>query len=210
MKDYYEILEVNKKASKDTINKVFKLLMKANHPDLFQGEEKTKAEEKCKEYTEAYTVLNDDAARAKYDEELAESEKTGGNASMLQTIKEENDYLKQVIAQKNDYIARLTGNYENQQTGYYQQNNQYTNNGYADEYEEGPTFGHNANQQNYNPYAGMTQEQINELNRKEKMSYFFAKLRGMGSDIFILIILGIILLVSLFSSLKNLTSFFGK
>ena len=48
MKNYYDVLEVSRKASKDTINKIFKIHMKANHPDLFQGEEKIKAEEKSK------------------------------------------------------------------------------------------------------------------------------------------------------------------
>ena len=46
MKDYYEILEVSRNASKDTINKIFKIHMKACHPDLFQGEEKQKKQEK--------------------------------------------------------------------------------------------------------------------------------------------------------------------
>ena len=42
MKNYYDVLEVSRKASKDTINKIFKIHMKANHPDLFQGELKQK------------------------------------------------------------------------------------------------------------------------------------------------------------------------
>lgn len=207
MKDYYEILEVSRKASKDTINKVFKMHMKANHPDLFQGEEKTKAEEKSKELTEAYNILSDDNERAKYDAELEENEKTGGNASMLQTIKEENEYLKQVIAQKNEFIARLTGSYETQQ-GYGQQ---YNDSYYEEEEEYGePTFGHNARQQQTTKYAGMTQEQINELSRKEKISFFIAKIKSAGSELLVLLVLGIILVISLISSLKNVSSLFGK
>jgi len=56
MKNYYDILEVSRKASKETINKIFKIHMKANHPDLFQGDEKIKAEEKSKELTEAIGI----------------------------------------------------------------------------------------------------------------------------------------------------------
>ena len=33
MKNYYEILEVNKKASQETISKVYKFLAKKYHPD---------------------------------------------------------------------------------------------------------------------------------------------------------------------------------
>ncbi len=200
MKDYYEILEVSRKASKDTINKVFKMHMKANHPDLFQGEEKIKAEEKSKEFTEAYNVLSDDNSRAKYDEELKQNEQSGGDASMLQTIKEENEYLRQVIAQKNDFIARLTGSYESQtnDSNYYDEEQNY---GQA-------TYGHNA--QNSDPYAGMTYEQLQQLKQKEKLSYFIARIKSLGSQFFVLAVLGIILIISLISTLKNLGSYFGK
>lgn len=47
MKNYYEILEVNEKASKEVIEKVYKVLAKKYHPDLQRTpEEKEKAEEK--------------------------------------------------------------------------------------------------------------------------------------------------------------------
>lgn len=199
MKDYYEILEVSRKASKDTINKVFKMHMKANHPDLFQGEEKLKAEEKSKEFTEAYNVLSDDNSRAKYDEELKQNEQTGGNASMLQTIQEENEYLRQVIAQKNEFISRLTGGYSSQTN----------DSGYYEEQDYGQaTYGHNA--QNSDPYAGMTYEQIQQLKQKEKLAYFVARIKSVGSQFFVLIVLGIILLISLISTLKNLGTYFGN
>ena len=42
MKNYYEILEVNPKASDEIIKKIYKIKIKKNHPDLFQGEEKKK------------------------------------------------------------------------------------------------------------------------------------------------------------------------
>ena len=63
MKNYYEILEVNPKASDEIIKKVYKIKVKQNHPDLFQGDEKTKAEEITKELTEAYNILSDSEKR---------------------------------------------------------------------------------------------------------------------------------------------------
>ena len=38
MKNYYEILEVNKKASKEVIEKAYKVLVKKYHPDLYTGQ----------------------------------------------------------------------------------------------------------------------------------------------------------------------------
>ena len=135
MKNYYDILEVSRKASKDTINKIFKIHMKANHPDLFQGDEKIKAEEKSKELTEAYNILSDDASRAKYDEEL-DAEESQGSYAQVQAVMEENEYLKQVIAQKDSVISRLTGNQYEQytQTTMNQNQGQYGNPYGADPY----------------------------------------------------------------------------
>jgi len=62
-KDYYNILGVNKSASKEEIKKAFYKLAHKYHPDKKEGNEA-----KFKEVNEAYQVLSDDAKRAKYDQ----------------------------------------------------------------------------------------------------------------------------------------------
>ncbi|MDZ7726350.1 MAG: molecular chaperone DnaJ [Candidatus Campbellbacteria bacterium] len=61
-KDYYKILGVEKKASKDDIKKAFRKLAHKYHPDKKGGDEN-----KFKEVSEAYSVLSDDKKRAEYD-----------------------------------------------------------------------------------------------------------------------------------------------
>jgi molecular chaperone DnaJ len=60
-KDYYDILGIDKEASKDDIKKAFRKLAHKYHPD------KGGDEEKFKEINEAYSVLTDDRKRAEYD-----------------------------------------------------------------------------------------------------------------------------------------------
>ena len=74
MKNYYEILEVNKKASKEVIEKAYKVLVKKYHPDLYTGQKKQYAEKKIKEINEAYNVLIDEFMREQYDSELEKQE----------------------------------------------------------------------------------------------------------------------------------------
>lgn len=72
MKDYYEILEVNETASKETIERVYKLLVKKYHPDLQPPESKKSGEEKIKQLSEAYEILSDDVKKIEYDIKLKE------------------------------------------------------------------------------------------------------------------------------------------
>ena len=208
MKDYYEILEVSRKASKDTINKVFKMHMKANHPDLFQGEEKVKAEEKSKELTEAYNILSDDNERAKYDAQLEEEE--SANTSQLQAIINENEYLKQIIAQKDEYISRMT-NTQNPQYAQYNQydnysNNQYSN-PYANQYQNGYSgFNGFTPPQPQDPYAGMSLEELQQLKKEQTKQYYKEKFKDIGVKLILLVLLMAVLLISLISSFRDLTS----
>ena len=70
MKDYYEALEVSKNASKEIIEKAYKVLAKKYHPDLQKEDEKEKAKQKMQIINEAYEVLSDDTKRKEYDKQL--------------------------------------------------------------------------------------------------------------------------------------------
>ena len=70
MKNYYEILEVDTKASKEVIDKAFKVLAKRYHPDMQEENKKEWAEAKFKEINEAYETLSNLDKKEKYDAEL--------------------------------------------------------------------------------------------------------------------------------------------
>ena len=74
MKNYYEILEVDKKASPEVIEKAYKTLVKKYHPDLQNENNHSKYEAKMKEINEAYSILSDDFKKSNYDEQLQQSD----------------------------------------------------------------------------------------------------------------------------------------
>lgn len=62
--DYYEILEIQRGSSQDTIKKAYRKLALKYHPDRNPD---PSAEEKFKQINEAYEILSDENKRAKYD-----------------------------------------------------------------------------------------------------------------------------------------------
>ncbi len=74
MKNYYEILEVNPKASREVIEKAYRVLVRKYHPDLYSGEKQQYAEKKTKEINEAYRILSDEFLREQYNTELEKEE----------------------------------------------------------------------------------------------------------------------------------------
>jgi DnaJ-class molecular chaperone len=61
-KNYYDVLGVDKGASKEEIKKAFYKLASKYHPDKKGGDEA-----KFKEVNEAYQILSDDKKRKEYD-----------------------------------------------------------------------------------------------------------------------------------------------
>ena len=74
MKNYYEILEVNQKASEEMIERAYKILVKKYHPDIYVQEPGKVEQYKIHEINEAYEVLSNQILRDRYNRELEELE----------------------------------------------------------------------------------------------------------------------------------------
>lgn len=74
-RDYYEVLGVDRDATKQDIRKAYRKLARQYHPDVNKAAD---AEEKFKEVKEAYEVLKDDQKRAQYDQFGHAGPQTGG------------------------------------------------------------------------------------------------------------------------------------
>lgn len=115
MKNYYEILEVDVKASKEIIEKAYKVLAKRYHPDTQSEDKKEWAEEKFKEINEAYEVLSNDDSRKSYDVEL-EYDKD----SAIKAICAKNEHLQHLVEELQNELNNVRNrvNYENQNNMY--------------------------------------------------------------------------------------------
>lgn len=110
MKNYYEILQVDKNATSEVINRVYKYHVKKNHPDLFKGQEKEKAKKRVQEFNEAYETLSKKEKRKEYDEQLQSENQNNETETVYDSIKrleEENDMLKEQLMYKDRVLKNV-------------------------------------------------------------------------------------------------------
>jgi len=91
MKNYYEILEVDRNASKEVIEKAYRTLAKKYHPDL---KSTTYSQERMQKINEAYEVLSSDFKRKEYNLHL---EKQSVPFEEYEKVKKENVKLKKEL-----------------------------------------------------------------------------------------------------------------
>ena len=90
-KNYYEILEIDKNASPEIIEKAYKTLAKKYHPDVQSKENKERSEEIFKQINEAYEMLSDTIKKEKYNKTLFSN---FVKIEDFNNLKNENSYLK--------------------------------------------------------------------------------------------------------------------
>ena len=115
-KNYYDILEVNKNASPEIIEKAYKTLIKKYHPDLQENQLKNEYEEKIKKINEAYEILSDTEKRRIYNLNLKNTEFSIDDYNNLYNenfnLKKEINYLKNKI-NNNSYNNLQKNTYDN-------------------------------------------------------------------------------------------------
>ncbi len=82
-KNYYKILQIDRNASPEIIEKAYKTLAKKYHPDLQSENNKEKYEEIFKVINEAYQTLSDPSLKASYDKSLSDNEISRDKYDML-------------------------------------------------------------------------------------------------------------------------------
>lgn len=132
-KNYYDILQVNRNASPEIIEKAYKTLAKKYHPDLQTEENKKQSEEILKEINEAYETLSNIEKKQAYDASLVKQETQTTNQSnevTYTTPLSENElrYKKQQEILHQQQLQR------EQELAYYQQIEQARQKAYYDAY----------------------------------------------------------------------------
>lgn len=187
--NYYEILEVNKNASPEIIEKAYKTLVKKYHPDLQQDENKNKYEEKIKKINEAYDILSDSEKRKKYDLNLKNTEISINDYNSLY---QENINLKNnlnILKEKLNYLNNIQNNYEKNNLNYNNlenNKNSYTKNNINQEYSDNyytENF-NNSNSKNNKNYSENNNINYNDINYTNYLSNFFVNIKNKLKDLF--------------------------
>lgn len=95
MKTLYEVLEVSENASKEIIEKAYKVLAKKYHPDLQTEGDKQEAEKKMKQINRAYEVLSNEEKRKEYDLKLIEERMQEEAQKQQEVSYNQNQYAQQ-------------------------------------------------------------------------------------------------------------------
>lgn len=96
-KNYYDILQINKNASPEIIEKAYKVLAKKYHPDLQTEENKKQAEEILKKINEAYEILSNPEKKKNYDDSLLEEERSAFEGTKTSDISDSNLNLEKEL-----------------------------------------------------------------------------------------------------------------
>ena len=206
MMNYYDELEVSKNASKEVIEKVYKVLAKKYHPDMNQGDAKQEAEEKFKKISDAYEVLSNEEKRKKYDLELEASSPNISLDDYNNVINERNTLINELNSVKNElynYKNRASYNYNTQNYNYRNQN---INNYNASSSQAGNTQNNKTDSQKKTYYYTDTGKPASAFD------YFKYRIREFFSNIVLLflIILVLILMLNAFLPLNLFSLFFKK
>ena len=171
-KNYYDILEINKNASPEIIEKAYKTLVKKYHPDLQENNLKNKYEEKIKLINEAYEILSNPEKRKNYDLNLKSNEITEDEYNILYNeninLKNEINNLKNINNNINKNIVNNSNNIINQKNNTFNNNGQQNNNYYKNQ--------NNINEDIYN-------KKINDAINKAYYDAYIQDLKNRGYKI---------------------------
>lgn len=186
-KNYYKILEVDKSASKEVIEKVYKILVKKSHPDLQDESNKQFYENKLKAINEAYDILSDPIKRNQYDselkaEELRKVEKLNNNTisdKEFEALFNENLQLKNTIRQLEEFQSQESKN--NEDLSFY---NDFTNQKYINQNKQKiKNYSNFNNNFNYSQYNHQINDAINESINKAYHDAYIQDLKNRGYKI---------------------------
>jgi len=157
MKNYYEILEVDKNASDEIIKVAYKALVKKYHPDLKEGNAKINAEDKIKQINEAYDILSDPEKKYEYDQNLINED----------ISKEQYE----IILNENMNLKRELNIYRNNIYHSYKKDNRYTKENFNNNYYN-TKYNTNYNNDNNSQNTAYKEQKsnINNSNFKENIS----------------------------------------
>lgn len=205
-KNYYEILEVDRNASPEIIDKAYKTLAKKYHPDLQDDIHKKEAEETFKIINEAYEVLSNPEKRALYDQKIENTfvsqDKYDEMYQQNQVLKDKLNNLQQNIYNKNTYSQNANTVNNNTNMNYHSANTQNSyQNVQAEQYRKNLEYEQQVNQARQQAYHDAYIQDLK--NRGYKIRYKKSFSDYVKSFIALIIVIFILFLVFQLPFVKN-------
>lgn len=182
MKTIYEILEVSENASKEVIEKAYKVLAKKYHPDLQEEDNKEESKKKMQEINEAYEILSDDVKRKEYDAKLLEQRE-------IEKQKQFGDYSQSQDYEYNQTIQNQQGTSQEEQRYRDMQRRRYEEELLKQQEKLKRQMEKNMQEQYENAYYGY----LRSLGYKIKEKWTWKKTKNLIIIITTLILIGIVL-----------------
>ena len=205
-KNYYEILEVDRNASPEIIDKAYKTLAKKYHPDLQDDIHKKEAEETFKIINEAYEVLSNPEKRALYDQKIENTfvsqDKYDEMYQQNQVLKNKLNNLQQNIYNKNTYSQNANTVNNNTNMNYNSANTQNSyQNVQAEQYRKNLEYEQQVNQARQQAYHDAYIQDLK--NRGYKIRYKKSLSDYVKSFIALIIVIFILFLLFQLPFVKN-------
>ncbi len=205
-KNYYEILEVDRNASPEIIEKAYKTLAKKYHPDLQDDIHKKESEEIFKIINEAYQTLSDSEQRALYDQKIEDTvvsqDKYDEMYQQNQVLKDKLNDLQQHMYNENTYSQNVNSVNNNANINYSSDNTQNSyQNAQAEQYRRNLEYEQQVNQARQQAYHDAYIQDLK--NRGYKIRYKKSFSDYVKSFIALIIVVLILFLIFQLPFVKN-------
>lgn len=189
-KNYYQILQIDRNASPEIIEKAYKTLAKKYHPDLQEETNKKYSEEILKQINEAYEILSNPEKKLSYDQTL---ENNIISQKEYEEILRQNQILKSELQNRQNMSNTIEPENNNVSQEHYYTNSEPDSQNYSQHYQNQLQYQEDIQKARqkayYDAYIQDLKNRGYKIHYKKTLKEYFKDLTALFITFFILFIL---------------------